>query len=254
MRLGTATRGGEGARRFLAAPLPSDPDRIVDLTAVEAERLRKLGEGDPPRLAQALVPSSLREILEGGPRAWHRAEQTLAYAEKWAQRGPLTETLAPGLHQVRLMPCLPRPLSLRLPDGSFGDRFAIGGPDCRLPWTPGLELRPTLAVAGQAGGLPGGFLLAVMAGGATLLGPWLHRSIDLRGTLFFDGPRSSRQTPLDPWSDLILPRLRPGEVLLLPPPIWEAPEFLPGDRIHLRAPFGGLSFTLARAGTHPTLQ
>ena len=41
MKLGTALAPGHGAeRRILVSPLPSDPERVVDLHAVEAERLR----------------------------------------------------------------------------------------------------------------------------------------------------------------------------------------------------------------------
>ena len=56
MKLGTALLTEPGReRRALVSPLPSDPGRVVDLHAVEAERLRKLGEGQAWALAEAGV-------------------------------------------------------------------------------------------------------------------------------------------------------------------------------------------------------
>ena len=94
MLLGTAAWSeGPVERRALVGRLASG--RLADLNRIEAIRLRKLGEGDPERLAEALVPASLRRLLEGGPRALARAKQTLAYAEKWDRRDTLPVSLAP---------------------------------------------------------------------------------------------------------------------------------------------------------------
>ena len=72
MILGTASwTEGAAERRALVAPLPSG--RLADLHRIEQLRLKKLGEGDPERLAEAMVPPSLRRILEGGARALARA-------------------------------------------------------------------------------------------------------------------------------------------------------------------------------------
>jgi hypothetical protein len=255
MRLGTALLAGPGReRRALVAPLPSDPARVVDLHAVEAERLRKLGEGQPQALAEALLPPSLRQVLESGPRGLLRAAQALAYAEKWARRGTLPEALAPLLRQVRLLPCLPRPSSVRFPDGGFGDRLGLLAPDARLPWSPGLELRPTLAALGQASARPAGFALALGVGEGLLLGAWLHTELLMEGGLGLLGRSGSREAPLSTWKDLQLPPLRPCEVLLLPFPEWEPMLALPGERIRLESPFDALSVRFGREGTHPTLQ
>lgn len=255
MRLGTALfPDGGRERRALVSPLPSDPSRVVDLHAVEAERLRKLGEGHPGLLADALLPPSLRRILEAGPRGLQRASQTLAYAEKWARRGNLPEALAPSLRQVRLLPCLPRPSSLRYPDGRFGDRLGLRGPDARLPWAPGLSLRPTLAAVGQAASRPAGFALALAAGEALVLGPWVHTELLLEGTLEVRCKAGARATPLAAWVDLALPALRPCEVLLLPFPEWELLCPLPGDKVLMETPFEALTVRFGREGTHPTLQ
>ena len=255
MKLGTALIPGPGLeRRILVSPLPSDPERVVDLHAVEAERLRKLGEGQPRALAEALLPPSLRRLLEAGPRALQRAAQTLAFAEKWARKGTLPEAFAPPLRQLRLLPCLPRPSSLRLPDGSFGDRLGLRGPEARLPWSPGLEARPTLAAIGQAASRPAGFALALMVGDELLLGGWLHTEFLLEGGLSLHGKAGTREVPLSTWADLALPPLRPCELLLLPFPEWEPLHPLPGERLKLETPFGSLAVRLGREGTHPTLQ
>ena len=114
LRLGTAVLGGaEPQRQILVAALPSDSNRVVDLNRMERARQAKLGEGRPDRLADAHAPTSLREVLEAGPRALQRLRQTLAYAEKWHRRGDLPETLAPRLAEIRLLACLPRPSLLR---------------------------------------------------------------------------------------------------------------------------------------------
>ena len=255
MKLGTAVMPEGGReRRFLASPLPSDPSRIVDLQAVESERLRKLGEGDPDGLAQVLVPASLRRLLEAGPRGVQRARQTLAYAEKWARRGHLPPALAPALELLRLLPCLPRPGSLRMADGSFGDRLGIRASESRLPWTPGGVWRTTLAAIGQAGGRPGGFALAVQAGGVLVLGAWLHTELLMEGEIELEARSGRREAPLAAWADLELPLLRPGEIQLLPFPEWEPLPVLPGDRARLESPFENLTARVERAGTHPTLQ
>ena len=255
MRLGTALVGAPGLeRRLLVAPLPSDPGRLVDLHAVEAQRLRKLGEGQPQALAEALVPPSLRRLLEAGPRALARAAQTLAFAEKWARRGTLPSALAPVLPDLRLLPCLARPSALRHPDGSFGDRLAVQPPEARLPWAPGLPVRPTLAAIGQASARPAGFALALKIGEDLVLGAWLHTEILLEGSLSLQGKAGSREQPLAAWADLTLPPLRPGEVLLLPFPEWEPLHPLPGERMKLETPFGSLAVRFGREGTHPTLQ
>ena len=153
MKLGTAVWSeGTSERRALVAELPSDPDRVVDLNRLEHLRLAKLGEGWAERMAAALVPGDLRQLLEGGPRAIHRARQVLAYAEKWARRGGLPESLAPRAGSVRMLACLPRPLALRRWDGRVLDRLAVQGPSGTLAGLP----TPTLALAGLHGDQPAG--------------------------------------------------------------------------------------------------
>lgn len=249
MILGTAVWAeGPGERRALVARL--DSGRLADLNRLEAVRLRKLGEGDPDRLAEALAPPSLRRALEGGPRALARLRQTLAYAEKWDRRGTLPETLAPAPGSVALLPCLPRPAALgRLGDGPL-DRLRVAGPGAVLASPP----RPTLAVLGTLGGAAAGYCLALEDGGGAVLGAWMVADWP-RGHLELRAGTHRRRVPLGAWEGLALPPLRPGEALLLPPPRLKAlPDLEPGTTLAIHAPFETLALRLGLEALHPTVQ
>jgi hypothetical protein len=180
MKLGTAVWSeGASERTAMVAELPSDPGRVVDLNRLEHLRLAKLGEGWAERLAGARVPPGLRQLLEGGPRAIHRARQVVAYAEKWHGRGGLPESLAPRADQVRMLACLPRPLAVRRWDGSVLDRLALQGPS----GTPSGRLLPTLALVGLHGDRPAGCCLALEHAQGVLLGAWLELDLDWDGAL-----------------------------------------------------------------------
>ena len=245
--LGTAVwTEGPAERRALVARLASG--RIADLNRLEAIRLRKLGEGDPDRLAEALVPPSLRRLLEGGPRALARARQTVAYAEKWDRRGTLPEALAPGA--ATLLPCLPRPAALRAWDGRVLDRFVLGGPGAELAEPP----HPGLAALGLAGGGVAGFCLALEAGGGAILGAWMADAWP-GGSLELKAGAARRHAPLKAWEGLELPALRPGEALLLPPPrLKPLPDLLPGAEIRVSAPFDTLALRAGAEGLPGTVQ
>ncbi|MFN8011789.1 MAG: hypothetical protein U0P81_10335 [Holophagaceae bacterium] len=244
MILGTAAwLEGPVERRALVARLGED--RVADLSRVEVVRLRKLGEGRAEDLAEALVPSSLRLLLESGPRALQRAKQTLAYAEKWAKRGDLPDSLAPRLDSVRLLPCLPRPAALRTTSGVLLDRLALRG--------PGAELAPpafaTLAVAGLSGGRIGGWCLALEGADATAIGGWLCTGSLPAGRLELAQGPHHRSAPLAAWEEAVVPDLRPAELCLLPPPRWKAlPEAEGPLRMELRAPWETLRLTAASRG------
>jgi len=253
LRLGTAS-WTEGAleRRALVAPLPSEPARLVDLHRVEQVRLAKLGEGHAEVLAEALVPPSLRRILEGGPRALQRVRQALAYAEKWTRRGDLPEALAPPAASVKLLPCLPRPAALRRGDGTYLDRLAVQGPGGRLGVTP----HPTLAAVGVHGsaGLTGWCLALEDAVGA-VLGGWLVLDLPGEGALELRCGSHHRRFPLDAWTGLELPELRAAEVLLLPAPkMRPVPGLVPGGEFSVTAPFDALSLKLGTEVPHLTVQ
>jgi hypothetical protein len=249
MYLGTAVwPEGPVERRALVARLASG--RLADLNRIEAIRLRKLGEGDSERLADVLVPASLRRVLEGGTRALARARQTLAYAEKWDRRGTLPETLAPELESAELLPCLPRPSSLRRMNGQTLDRLAVRGPGAELSAPP----QPGLAALGLAGGTLAGFCLALEDGGSAILGAWMTDEWP-RGSLELKAGAARRTMPLKVWEGLELPPLRAGEVLLLPPAkLRPLPGLMAGTEVRLSAGFDQLMLRLGPEGMHPTVQ
>ncbi|BDU70660.1 hypothetical protein GETHOR_27610 [Geothrix oryzae] len=249
MLLGTAAWAeGPVERRALVARLASG--RLADLNRIEAIRLRKLGETDPERLAEALVPSSLRRLLEGGPRALTRVRQTLAYAEKWERRGTLPETLAPLPESADLLPCLPRPSALRRSDGLGLDRFGVKGPGAELSGPP----QPGLAAVGLAGGGIAGFCLALEEAGSAVLGAWMSDewpggSLELRA----EGLR--RSAPLKAWENLELPALHAGEALLLPlPRLKPLPNLMAGSPIQITVSHEVLVLHCGPDGLHPTVQ
>ena len=248
MLLGTATWAeGPSERRALVARLASG--RLADLNRIEAVRLGKLGEGEPDALAEALVPASLRRVLEGGPRALARVRQTVAYAEKWDRRGTLPDLLSPAA-MVELGPCLPRPAALGRLDGTALDRLSLRGPGAVLSGPP----QPALAALGLAGGGVAGFCLALDDAGGAVLGAWMTDTWPL-GSLELKLGSVRRSVPMKAWEGLELPSLRPGEVLLLPPPkLKPFPELLAGAELRLSSDFEQLVLRLGPEGVHPTVQ
>ena len=249
MLLGTAVWAeGPVERRALVARLASG--RLADLNRIEAVRLRKLGEGDPEHLAEVLVPSSLRRVLEGGLRALARVKQTVAYAEKWDRRGTLPETLAPAHEAVNLLPCLPRPVLLRRMDGVNLDRLGVRGHGAELSGPP----QPTLAAVGLAGGRLAGYCLALEDAGSAVLGAWLVDEWPT-GSLDLQAGTARRSTALKAWEGLELPSLHAGEVLLLPAPKLKAlPDLMAGANLSIATGFDRLALRLAPEGVHPTVQ
>ena len=248
MILGTALfRDGLAERRVLVARLSDG--RLADLNRIEFLRLEKLGEGHPELLAEALVPPSLRRLLEGGPRALQRARQTLAYAEKWRQRGDLPELIAPTLASVSQLPCLPRPALLRRADGTHRDRLAVKGPGVKISSQPQIML----AVLGGYGEAQG-YCLAAEDGDTTLLGGWMSLEIP-KGNLELRAGNLRRSVALEAWEHLELPPLRPGEVMLLPPPrLKPLPALEPGAHLRLTWPIEEMELILGEKLPHPTLQ
>ena len=250
MRLGTAIwMEGKAERRALIAPLADG--RVVDLNRIERVRLAKLGEGAPEVLAEALVPPSLRKVLEAGPRALHRVKQTLAYAEKWAKRGDLPELLAPSLDRVHLQACLPRPNAVRLANGTDLDRLRVFGPQDGVAALPEVGL----AALGQAGGTAAGFCLALRAGDAVLLGAWLLVGEPFAGDLRLSAGHHHRTASLDIYEGLELPDLLPGEARLLPPLRLRAfPAMENDEALEVRVAFESLAVHLGPEAVHGTVQ
>ena len=249
MLLGTAVwQEGPVERRALVARLASG--RLADLNRIEAIRLRKLGEGEPERLAEVLVPSSLRRLLEGGPRALARVRQTVAYAEKWDLRGTLPETLAPLPSVAQLLACLPRPAALRRLDGQSLDRLGVKEPGAELSGPP----QPGLAAVGLAGGGMAGYCLALEDAGSAALGAWMTDEWPT-GQLELKVGAARRSAPLKAWEGLGLPPLRAGEVMLLPvPKLKPFPDLLAGAEVRLSVGFDQLILRLGPEGVHPTVQ
>ena len=251
MRLGTAVWSeGASERTALVAELPSDPGRLVDLNRLEHLRLAKLGEGWAERMAAAMVPPSLRQLLEGGPRAIQRARQVLAYAEKWHKRGGLPESLAPLAGSARMLACVPRPLALRRWDGSSLDRLAVQGPGGTLASLPA----PTLALVGLFGEAPAGCCLALEHARGVVLGAWLELDLDWEGALELTLAGQHRRLPLDAWSGLTPPPLRPAEVLLAPAAHLRLGQGEPGQEVRLVSAFETLAARLAEGEVHATVQ
>ncbi len=242
---------GAHRRKSLVTPHPTDSTRVIDLHHLEAVRLAKLGEGDSRRLAEALVPPSLDAVLAGGPRAFHRIQQTLRYAHKWIGRGGFPDHLAPLRKRIRLRPCVAEPKSLRRFDGTSLDAGMIGGPEASLQHPP----VPTLALVGMHPGRLAGVCLALEDAPGAVLGGWLALGPLPDGRLELLQGTDVRAFDFDLWRDLPLPDLRGGDVVLLPSPILSAlPSLVPGLRFQVTAPFEKLSLRLGRGASHPTIQ
>jgi hypothetical protein len=100
---------------------------VVDLSYACAKYLReRADEPNPLQMAEALVPSELARLIEGGPRALEQAQKALDYLFGEAQDkfGPRGETLAYPAANVRLH--APRPNNARIAcaGGNFADHAA----------------------------------------------------------------------------------------------------------------------------------
>lgn len=243
MRIAEARR--RDGQTYLIAPLPSDATRMVDLTALEAIRLAKLGEGDAETLARALVPPSLEALLAAGPRGLARARQALAYAQKWENRGILPEELA----SARWVPKRPAPQGFLTLEGRRLDPGILIKEGHALPGVP----QATLCLVGQAGGLPAGLRMALVGDGRLMLSPWIET--EGMGPLQLVVGGHTRKVTLEGWNGLDLPLLQPGEHLLLPAPrLRPWPSLSKGAAIELRWGADHLHAHLARALEHPTVQ
>lgn len=90
-------------------------EAIIDLNMACARLLADRGEAQPHRLARAMVPATMIELLEGGGGAMTRAREGFDYAIRLGDRleGPEGETVFYARERVRLMAPLPNPPSLR---------------------------------------------------------------------------------------------------------------------------------------------
>lgn len=252
IKFGTAIlKEGGTERRTMVAQLSNGEGRVVDLNRVEWLRLAKLGEGRPDALADAMVPPSLRQLLDSGPRGIQRARHTLLYAEKWHQRSGLPERLAPLPGSYKLLSCLPRPLSIRTSQGHFLDRLNIHGPGSTLPAISD----PTIAIVGSTDDKYAGYCIAANSPAGPVLGAWLCIGQLHTGEISVQIGASKNSASIEAWADLIPPELNPSEVFLLPPPMLRLPNIAsPDDQITIETSFERLEITYGREPIHPVVQ
>jgi hypothetical protein len=253
MLIGTAQWSeGNLTRVAVVSPLPSDPRRLVDLNQVERVRLAKMGEGRAEALAEVLVPSDLRRILESGSRSINRLRQTLVYAEKWHAKSSLPDSVAPQMESVRLLPCLPKPASLRRFDGTYLDRMSVRGPGSAVRGT----LVPTLALLGHHPGRPAGICIAAEDNKGAVLGAWMSVETVFEDTLILRCQGvDPQEADLSIWQDLEIPTISAGELLLMPPPAWKTiPSLAPGTRLEIVSAFETLCLKTENEALHPTVQ
>lgn len=88
---------------------------IIDLNMAYATLLADQREPQPRRLADAQVPATMLEFLEGGPPAMTAARRALGFVTQAAPslEGPAGETILYQAAEVRLTAPLPNPASLR---------------------------------------------------------------------------------------------------------------------------------------------
>jgi 2-keto-4-pentenoate hydratase/2-oxohepta-3-ene-1,7-dioic acid hydratase in catechol pathway len=89
--------------------------RIVDLNMAYARWLDDQREAQPQRLADAQVPSTMLEFLEGGLSAMAAARRAMSNVVMLgpAPKGPLGETILYPSHDVQIVAPLPNPPSMR---------------------------------------------------------------------------------------------------------------------------------------------
>ena len=100
---------------------------VVDLNHACAKYLReRANEPSPREMAEALVPSDLAKLIEGGPRALENVQKALDHLSTQAQDrlGPRGERVVHPLAEVRLH--APRPDNARIAcaGGNFADHAA----------------------------------------------------------------------------------------------------------------------------------
>lgn len=88
---------------------------IVDLNMAHLRQLTDQDEAQPRRLADAQVPATMLEFLEGGPSALAAARRAFAYVVSLGSSvtGPAQETICYDPATVQLTAPLPNPSSLR---------------------------------------------------------------------------------------------------------------------------------------------
>ena len=90
-------------------------ERVVDLNMAYGRLLADQHEPQPYRLANAAVPATMLELLEGGASALGRAREAFDYAKRLGDsvRGPEGECVVYSGENIRMVAPLPNPTSLR---------------------------------------------------------------------------------------------------------------------------------------------
>ena len=100
---------------------------VVDLNYACAKYLReRANEPSPREMAEALVPSDLAKLIEGGPRALENVQKALDYLSTQAQDrlGPRGERVVHPLTEVRLHAPRPDDARIACAGGNFADHAA----------------------------------------------------------------------------------------------------------------------------------
>jgi 2-keto-4-pentenoate hydratase/2-oxohepta-3-ene-1,7-dioic acid hydratase in catechol pathway len=100
---------------------------VVDLSYACAKYLReRVGEPSPLEMAEALVPSDLARLIEGGPRALENAQKALDYlfGQAHDKQGPRGEKLVHPAAEVKLHAPRPRDARIACAGGNLADHAA----------------------------------------------------------------------------------------------------------------------------------
>lgn len=100
---------------------------VIDLSFVCAKYLHeKLGESSPSEMAEALVPSDLGRLIEGGQRALETAQKALDHLASQAQNklGPKGEQIVRAASEVHLHAPRAKRARIACAGGNFADHSA----------------------------------------------------------------------------------------------------------------------------------
>ncbi|ALA56504.1 fumarylacetoacetate hydrolase family protein [Nitrospira moscoviensis] len=206
---------------------------IVDVNQAYARWLADQREAQPRRLADALVPSTMLEFLEGGSSTMAAARGAVDYAAQLApsSKGPAGETIFYQPGDIRLVAPLPNPPSLRdfiafedhiaatskkrgqpippewykFPVYYKGNHRTIIGPDDTLPWpldTAKLDYELELAcVIGRQGRDISEQQAQDYIAGYTIMNDFSARDIQFQEMACRLGPAKGKDfaTALGPW-------------------------------------------------------
>ena len=87
-------------------------ETVVDLNMAYARLLADQHEPQPYRMANAAVPATMLELLEGGASALRRAREAFNYATRFGDSvsGPEEECVVYSRENIRVVAPLPNPI------------------------------------------------------------------------------------------------------------------------------------------------